>query len=256
MDPLEPAFPGDSAAALPRPLRVAVVDDEPLARARLARLLEKLGCEVQGIFTSSRGLLQGLKEMGPLDGLFLDVQMPGLSGLELLECHPKLPPVVIVSAYTQYALQAFEKAVVDYLKKPVWEARLQKSVDRLKAKAVALSQLQAPAARRRFPVQTDEGTSFLELKHVTHFEVQQEMVWAWTGDARFRTAWTSLTQVEEQLSDASSLLRIQRHLLIRTESVMGLRRHLGGRLSVRVAEGVDLPVSRSVAPRLKALLGL
>ncbi len=256
MDFYDAAHSVDTAATLSRSLRVAVVDDEPLARARLSRLLEKLGCEVQGIFTSSRGLLRGLKEMGPLDGLFLDVQMPGLSGLDLLEWQPNLPPVVLVSAYSHYAVQAFEKAVVDYLKKPVWETRLRTSVQRLMDRAASSSQWQAPAQLRRFPVQDEAGTVFLEFKHITHFQVENDVVWAWMGDRRYRTAWTTLTQVEEHFSGASSLLRIQRHLLIRAETVMGFRRHLGGRLSVRVAEGVDLPVSRSAVPKLKSLLGV
>lgn len=100
-----------------------------------------------------------------------------------------------------------------------------------------------------------EGHVFLDLKRTTHFEVEEEVVWAWAGGSRHRTSWTTLAEVEGAFPGAG-LLRIQRHLLLRPEAVLGLRPLEGGRASVRVAEGLDLEVSRSVTPRIKELLGL
>jgi len=117
----------------------------------------------------------------------------------------------------------------------------------------------AMGAAPRFPVKAGEGHVFLELKRTTHFEVEEEVVYAWAPVGgkltRQRTDWTSLSEVEEAFAQAG-LMRIQRHLLLRPEAVLGLRPLEGGRAAVRVGEGVDLEVSRSVTPRLKELLGL
>ena len=111
----------------------------------------------------------------------------------------------------------------------------------------------------RFPVKAGDGYVFLELKRTTHFEVEDEVVYACVSvqgkPQRHRTDWASLAEVEEAFPSAG-LLRIQRHLLLRPEAVLGLRPREGGRATVRVADGVDLEVSRSVTPRLKELLGL
>jgi two-component system LytT family response regulator/two-component system response regulator AlgR len=104
-------------------------------------------------------------------------------------------------------------------------------------------------------VKAGDGHIFLDLRRVTHFEVEDEEVSAWSAGQRHRTDWTSLADVEEAFPDAG-LVRIQRHLLLRPEAVLGLKSLDGGRASVRVAEGVDLEVSRSVTPKLKEILGL
>ena len=85
--------------------------------------------------------------------------------------------------------------------------------------------------------------------------MEEEVVWAWVAGGRHRTAWTTLAEVETAFPGAG-LIRIQRHLLLRTEAVLGLKPLEGGRASVRVADGVDLEVSRSVTPRMKEVLGL
>ena len=96
---------------------------------------------------------------------------------------------------------------------------------------------------------------FLDLRKTTHFEVEEEVVYAVAQAQCHRTGWTTLAEVESAFPSAG-LLRIQRHLLLRPEAVLGLKPLEGGRASVRVAEGQDLEVSRSVTPRLKEMLGL
>lgn len=95
---------------------------------------------------------------------------------------------------------------------------------------------------------------FLELKRVTHFELNDEWVWAWVQAERFRTPWTSLAEVEAAFPD-ESLMRIQRHLLLRPAAVQAMRPIWGRRISVRVAGGQELDVSRTATPVLKGLLG-
>lgn len=241
-------------------LKVAFAEDEPLARERLARMLAEGGCEVAGAFRNGLELLEWLRAGNRPDALFLDIQMPGLSGLELLAEVPDAPPTVFVTAFSEHAVRAFELAAVDYLVKPVFEDRLQKCLERLGQRLVpALEPAQARSlgisVTERFPVKAGEGHVFLEFRRVSHFEVVENVVSAWSGGRSFRTAWTALREVEEAFP-AAELVRIQRHLLLRPQAVLGWKSLLGGRASVRVAEGQDLEVSRNSAPRLRKLLGL
>ena len=238
-------------------LRVALADDEPLARARLARLLREAGCDVKAELADGPSVLAWLQEPKEVDALFMDIQMPGATGLEvaaeLVDCR-HCPPVIFVTAYSEHAVRAFEAAAVDYIMKPVSADRLAKTLARLQEGGLRRSEVQAVLSQR-FPVKAGEGHVFLDLKRTTHFEVEAEVVWAWAAGSRHRTAWTTLAEVEAAFPGAG-LIRIQRHLLLRSEAVLGLRPLEGGRASVRVADGLDMEVSRSVTPKIKEMLGL
>lgn len=241
-------------------LRVVLIDDEPLARERLGRLLRQAGCEVAAELASGPALLDWLARGEEVDGLFLDIHMPGGSGWEVLAELPSPPPVIFVTAFPEHASRAFDAQAVDYLLKPVFEDRLEQALGRLRKQLVPrrsgeeLKALAQPAAAR-FPVKAGVGHAFLELKRVTHFDVEDKIVWAWIGAQRYRTNWKTLNDVESAFPDAG-LLRIQRGLLLRPDAVLAHRPLLGGRSRVRVAEGVDLEVSRNAAPLLKERLQL
>lgn len=236
-----------------KPLRVALADDEPLARARLARLLREAGCEVVAELEDGPAVLAWLPDSPSVDAFFLDIHMPGASGLEVMAELPPRLPVVFVTAFAEHAVRAFEAAAVDYVLKPVSAERLAKSLARLRDQPAPPSSLaQAPA---RFPARAGEGHVFLELRRTSHFEVEDEIVWAWCGGNRFRTGWSTLAEVEHAFP-GHGLLRIQRHLLLRPEAVLGLRPLEGGRAALRVAEGLELEASRTATPKLKELLGL
>lgn len=235
-------------------LRALVVDDEPLARERLSRLLREAGCAVVGELGDGVALLHWLKEPGEVDVIFLDIQMPGLSGLEVLAEVPDCPPVVFVTAYSSYAVQAFELAAVDYLLKPVFEDRLAKCLQRLHDRLVRrlspteLKTLLPPPIR--FPIRAGDGEVYMELDLVTHFELDNNRVWACRGQNRYLTRWAALSEVEEAFPD-DGLLRIQRHLLLRPRMVKGMRPATVGRIKVLVAPQVELTVSRAMTPRAK-----
>jgi DNA-binding LytR/AlgR family response regulator len=239
-------------------LRVALADDEPLARARLGRLLREAGCEVLAELPDGATLLDWMQTAPALDALFLDIHMPGASGLELVAELKDPPPVVFVTAFSDHAVRAFETDAVDYILKPISAERLEKTLAKLRRQEIpkrSAPELKAVLAPNRFPVKAGDGHVFLDLRRVSHFEVEDEVVWAWSQGQRHRTDWTSLGEVEEAFP-AAGLLRIQRHLLLRPEAVLGLKPLDGGRATVRVGEGLDLEVSRSVTPKLKELLGL
>ncbi|HJV90315.1 MAG TPA: LytTR family DNA-binding domain-containing protein [Holophagaceae bacterium] len=242
------------------PLRVALADDEPVALNRLGRLLREAGCEVLQEFEDGHALLEWMKEDHPLDALFMDIHMPNLSGIEVLAELENPPAIVFVTANAEYAVQAFEHAALDFLVKPVTAERLEKTLARLQGNQVPRrsgSELKAllPPANVRFPVKAGDGKLLLELKRVSHFEVIDQVVWVHAGKQKFRTTWVSLTEVEQAFPGAG-LMRIQRHLLLRPEAVLGIRSLPSGRRAVLVAEGVELEASRSAAHSLKQRLGL
>lgn len=237
-----------------KPIQALVVDDEPLARERLSRLLQEVGCTVVGELGDGLALLEWLRQPHVLDVIFLDIQMPGPNGMEVLAEAPDCPPVVFVTAHSSYAVRAFELAAVDYLLKPVFEDRLAKCLDRLQHHLVRrlrpeeLRGLLPPPVR--FPIRAGDGEIFMELDLITHFELKDERVWACRGLNRYETRWTALSEVEQSFPD-DGLLRIQRNLLLRPQMVRGIRPASVGRIKVLVAPKVELTVSRAMTPRAK-----
>ena len=235
-------------------LKALVVDDEPLARERLSRLLQEADCTVVGELSDGLALLHWLKEPAEVDVIFLDIQMPGPNGMEVLAEATSCPPVVFVTAHSTYAVRAFELAAVDYLLKPVFEDRLAKCLQRLHQQLIRplspeeLKTLLPPPVR--FPIKAGEGEIFMELELITHFERQGERVWACRGLNQYLTRWTSLTEVEEAFPE-DGMLRIQRHLLLRPRMVKGVRSDRVGRIKVMVAPQVELLVSRAMTPRTR-----
>jgi DNA-binding LytR/AlgR family response regulator len=239
-------------------LRVVLAEDEPLARARLARLLRGAGCEVLAELEDGRALMTWLAGKPQVDALFLDIRMPGPSGLEVLAELPKGLPVVFVTSNADHAVAAFEHAAVDYLVKPVTPERLARTLERLQPGSVKAPDAAPPPAHPapfRFPVKAGDGKLLLDLRKVSFFEVVEQVVWALAGGKRCRTSWTSLSEVEAAFPQVE-FMRLQRHLMIRPEAVIGLRTLSTGRRMVMLAEGVELEASRSAAHHLKERLGL
>lgn len=237
-----------------RPLKVAVAEDEPLNQERLVRLLKEAECEVVATFRSGTSLSAWLSEDPAVDALFLDIRMPGPNGLELLRSHGKEIPVVLVTAFREHALEAFDGAAADYLLKPVTEERLAQALARLRVLAGATVPARAETAAKRIPVKAGEGTVFLEPGKVVHFLVEDNTVYAVPASGeRLPTFWKALADVEILIP---GLIRIHRNLLVRKEAILGFRSLEDGRLLLRLQGGLELESSRPAAARIRAELGL
>jgi two-component system LytT family response regulator/two-component system response regulator AlgR len=240
-------------------LQTLVVDDEPLARERMSRLLREAGCEVVGELGNGLELLEWLQAPPPTDVIFLDIQMPGPNGMEVLAEAKNVPPVVFVTAFSEYAVRAFELAAVDYLLKPVFADRLAACLQRLESRLVRpLSPLELRALLPqplRFPILVEDGEIFMDLDQVSHFWAQDERVWACRGSRHYLTRWGSLTETEKAFPDAG-LLRIQRNLLLRPEAVKGVRPASANRIRVLVEPGLELVVSRAMTSRTRERIKL
>jgi DNA-binding LytR/AlgR family response regulator len=234
-------------------LKVVVAEDEPFNRKRLSRLLREAGCEVVAELPDGPAVLEWLEGGGQADALFLDIEMPGASGLEVALDLPRQLPVVFVTAYAEHAVKAFETAALDYLLKPATAERLELSLQRIREKLDrSPAQSPRPGSAQRYPVRAGDGLVLLDLAKTTHFLFEDDSVWAFVNGERFRTTWKSLTEVEAAFP---ALVRGHRHLLLRPEAVMGVKAGEFGRLLVRLQGNVTLEVSRGAAPGLKERLG-
>jgi len=237
------------------PLRVALAEDEPYNLKRLSRLLREQGCEVVAELEDGGAVLEWIDGGGEADVLFLDIQMPGPSGLEVVAELEGRFPVVFVTAFAEHAVKAFEQAAVDYLLKPVTSERLAMTLERLLTTRAQPPEATArPQGPFRYPVKAGEGLVLVDLANTTHFEYEDGCVWGYAG-GRLRTLWKSLAEAETAL-DGHGLLKAHRHLLIRPEAIVGLRPLDSGRILVRLAGGAELEVSRGAAPQIKKRLGL
>jgi DNA-binding LytR/AlgR family response regulator len=241
-------------------LRVLVVDDEQPALDELAFLLDadERVAEVVTAVTATEGL-RILRETD-VDAVFLDIQMPGLSGLELAEVLGRFkepPPVVFVTAHEQHAVEAFELHAVDYVLKPVRAERLAEAVRRVREALGGTERLQPSEAFAR-SAPADEAIA-VELGGVTRFVQRSEVRYAEAhGDyARLHTADGShllrvpLTVLEQDWA-AAGFVRIHRSHLVALHHIDEMRVE-SGRWTVRLGEDV-LQVSRRHSRELRDML--
>lgn len=237
------------------PVRALVVDDEPLARERMTRILEEAGCVVAALLENGWQFQEWLLGAQDADVVFLDIKMPGPSGLDVVASAHRTPPIVFVTAYQEFAVRAFDLAAKDYLLKPLNPDRVQTCLQRLDLRNPQLDgRVSSGASAGRFnqvPIRIAEGELFLELEKITHFEVDEERVFACHGDERFRTKWTSLSEVESSFP-GEDLVRIQRNMLLRPAAVRGIRPLSIGRIRVLVSPRKELEVSRTMTPVVRA----
>jgi two-component system, LytTR family, response regulator len=205
-------------------LRAFLVDDEPLALTWLARLLTATGrVELVGQALAPDGALAALTE-GAADVVFLDIHMPGMSGLALAERLPRDLAVIFTTAYDQHALAAFDANAVDYLLKPIEADRLARALDKLERRRdepsrgdmaeallrLATSLRAAPAAfLDRVPFRTRDGVQFVEIGRVTHFIARDRLTHAVTSTGRTSstTGWPISRRSSIPPSSCASIAR-------------------------------------------------
>ena len=250
------------------PLRVLIVDDEPLARSRARRLLAGIAdVAVVGEAGSAADARSAMATATP-DVLLLDIQMPGEDGFALLESLPRRPAVVFVTAYDQYAVRAFEENAVDYLLKPFRAERLQEALERarrsltdpaelsrrLEAVLGALGRPTEPGLER-FTVRVGNRQVVLRATEVLWFGTEEKLVFAATGQTRHYVNFT-LDQLERRL-DPRHFARIHRAVIANLDFSAALHPGFAGtwRLQLNDEKRTELPVSRTRARRLRELLG-
>ena len=236
-------------------LKAMIVDDEAPARSELRFLLDELGqTEVVAEAASVREAIEKMKEY-PCDVIFLDVNMPEATGLKLAEAlqHLKYPPaVVFVTAYSEYALEAFKVNAVDYLVKPVETDRLSQAIARVR-ESVSLH-MQAQKSER-ISVEKGGKKILIAIEKIRYVMARDDYAYLQTDTDRFFST-VSLAQLEKRL-DGHGFFRVHRGYLVNLAMVEEVEPVTGGTLLLTL-NGVEdkIPVSRRRVSALKKALGI
>ena len=247
-------------------LSVLVVDDEPLARRKLASLLAQVPWAAQvGEANDGQSALEAISRLNP-DVVLLDIQMPELSGIELvarLQALPSVPVVIFATAHEHYALAAFELEAVDYLQKPFDEERLTKALERARrairsrtasaslerASAIFASDPTAPLAR--ILVRTGTAIVPLTLGEIERFEAQDDYVMVHLKGSHHLVN-LRLADLEARLPNPP-FLRVHRSHVVNFDLVERITPLESGRLEARMASGARVPISKARAQIIRRL---
>ncbi|HUK15142.1 MAG TPA: LytTR family DNA-binding domain-containing protein [Bryobacteraceae bacterium] len=248
-------------------IKALIVDDEPVAR-RVLR--EGLGLFpdvlVIGEAENGKEALQKIEKLAP-DLVFLDLQMPVMSGFELVRAlgDDPSPVIIIVTAFDQHAIQAFEAGAVDYLLKPVSETRLEKAVERARAlvrrpidianqlaRLAAINPAGASAKSRKVVGRSGADYVLLDADDVLAFQAERELVWIITARQRL-LATQSLRAIEERLP-APEFRRVHRNAIVNVNHVRKMSALSSQRWLITLSNGLQLIVSKRQAHSIRQIL--
>lgn len=250
-------------------MRVLIVDDEPVARKVLREELELLNSiEIVGEAENGAAALAVIDVAKP-DLIFLDIQMPGMGGFELLQNlnGGHLPAVIMVTAFDQHAIRAFEAGAIDYLLKPVSQQRLLQSIERAErlvrnpaqaAENIARLQELAPSPSPKPPAiqkivgKLGEEYYLLSIGEVLAFQAEGDLIWILTPRQRY-LATQNLKAIEERLGN-SQFRRIHRNALVNIEHIRKLSMLSSQRWLVTLNNGQEFVVSKRQAKQVRDVL--
>ncbi len=250
-------------------IRTVIVDDEPLARRRIRRMLAR-DAEIEIVSDCSNGkeAIAAIKNLKP-DLLFLDIQMPEIDGFDVLESldPSQLPLVIFITAYDQYALRAFEVSAVDYLVKPFDRVRFEKALDRAKLRMAGergsdlsrqtLALLEELKARsnhvERLLIKAGGRAFFLKTDEIDWIEAEGKYVRLHVGKESYLLR-EAIGSMETQLNP-KKFPRIHRSSIVNIDRVRELQPWFHNEYRVILNDGTELMLSRSCRKRLGELLG-
>ena len=250
-----------------RPLRVMIVDDEPLARDHIAdRLAHEENVEIVGTADNGDDAVEAIRRLKP-DLVFLDVQMPGLTGVQVVETllPEGMPVTIFTTAFDQYALKAFELAAVDYLVKPFDDDRFSEAFRRAR-KSIELQEMEETTRRllslmetpksawlQRIPVEMRGQMRVVPVDRIDYITASGPYAELHAGERTF-TVRERMQDLEERL-DPDVFMRVHRSAIVRLDRVDVLLRAAGGDYAVRLKDGTELSVSRAKRELLEERLG-
>jgi two-component system LytT family response regulator len=238
-----------------RTLRVVIVDDELLARQRIEDLLAKEpNVEIAGIARDGNEAVQVIRDLRP-DVVFLDVQMPGRTGVEVAEelGADALPATIFTTAYERFALKAFDVAAIDYLVKPFDDERFAQALARAR-KAIATQPAPKSEYLERIPVESRGQIRVVPVALIDYITASGPYAELHIGDRTF--AIREKMQTLEEKLDPAVFFRIHRSAIVRLDRIDTLLHAAGGDYAVRLKDGTELSVSRSRREELEEKVGL
>ncbi len=223
-------------------LKVIIVDDEPMSRSFLERYCEKLGeLEVAGSFEDAGTALTYLHK-NEIDILFLDVEMPAVSGFQLLDQMLYLPKVILTTSKTDYAFDAFQYGVADYLKKPITYNRFQEAVTKIKD-SITKNTATAPAKNTTINleeifIKADGKLTRLNFQEILYIESLGDYVKYFTATKNYVTLST-LKAVEEKMV-GNKFMKVHRSYIVNLQKIKDIQDN------TLVIEGNVIPISKSL----------
>lgn len=251
--------------------RVILADDEAPARKKMVRLLGEFE-ELDIALVAENGLeaYEAILKEEP-DIVFLDIEMPGMSGLEVVEQLPdeKMPHVVFATAYNEHAIKAFELKAIDYLLKPFNQERLEQTMEKIfemledeeqeaesrkntKASAAELSEILAPTNLKKIPIPTADRFKLINYDEVVCIEVEERMTNIHTLNKAYPINMT-LESFERKLP-SEQFLRISRSCIVNIEAMQDIVLWFGNRYKIILTNGKEVVSSRERSKTLKKML--
>lgn len=236
-------------------LKAMIVDDEAPARSELRFLLDEVGkTEVVAEAASVREAIEKMKEY-PCDVLFLDINMSEATGLQFADVlqHLKFPPaVVFVTAYNEFALDAFQVKAIDYLVKPVETERLRQAINRVREHVILHAKAQKS---ERIPVEKAGKKILISIDQIIFVMARDDYAYLQTETDRYFST-VSLAQLEKRL-EGHGFFRVHRGYLVNLQMVQEVESVAGGTLLLTMVNSTEkIPVSRRRVSALKKALGL
>jgi len=241
-------------------IKTLIVDDEPLAAGLVKEFLSAYPqFEVVAICHDGFEALKAIQLFQP-ELIFLDIQMPKITGFELLELLENPPAVLFTTAFDQYAVQAFDVKGIDYLVKPFSVARFAQAITRFlsqqKTKMVpeAVDYPVSEERNKRLVVRVKNEIKIIQTQEVRYFEAEDDYISIHTQEGKFLKKMT-MKQMEESL-DPEKFARVHRSFLVNLQEVAGLEPYEKESYLLRLRSGQKIPVSKSGYARLRQVLGL
>jgi len=221
--------------------RALIADDEPAARRGVRQLLSAFPqFAVVGECRNGKEALAAL-ELSMPDVLFLDIQMPGIDGFEVIQRRgtKRVPEIVFLTAYDEFAVRAFEAEALDYLVKPVSEERFGVTINLMLRR---LQSAAGPSIEEKIVVTTTRGVSVIHASEIDWIQAAGNYAQLWVGERNYFLR-ESLHQLARRLQQFG-FVRAHRKALIRLDAVREVRRTPGGGLVAVVGSGARIPISR------------
>jgi len=259
---------------VPERLRVLIVDDEPLARQRIEDLLAKKdSIDIVGTASNGSEAVELIRRLSP-NLVFLDVQMPGMSGLDVVDTigPQQMPATIFTTAYDKFALKAFDRAAVDYLMKPFDDERFSQALRRARKTielqevgrmtrrlAALLEEERAPNKAKtkyleRIPVEMRGQVRVVPVDKIDYISASGPYAELHVGDRTY--AVRERMQTLEERLDPAIFMRVHRSAIVRLDRIDTLLRSSGGDYAVRLKDGTELSVSRARRDELEQRLGV
>lgn len=230
-------------------IRTIIVDDEPLARQLIQEFCETVS-QIKVVAECKNGI-EAIKQINFLnpDLVFLDIQMPGKNGFEVLENITTFPKIIFTTAYDEFAVKAFEKNALDYLLKPFDEERFHKSVRRV-TKLFA-DELQGKTEDKIF-IRSGNFLKFLKASEILYLEAEKDYTKVFTEKEQFLVS-KNLSKVELSLS-SKNFLRVHRSFIVNLEKCESFRPILNGKICIKLNNGKHITGSRSGSKKIREML--